>query len=259
MGYLPKKYNVFRFSIDMNLTVSMQSNIICWQGNVHCWITGKYGLNFEIQNLNLQSKAQSEKQIPTLRNVSFFWKSEKGFEKKLFTSTVFSQVHTHYQQKKRTLFHENSFVNPFLHSNQMTKKESNITQSILRTEFSEVKTLFRFSILIAKSNTLGTRVFSCMQREFSVLAEDQHIFGRGRKVSGTQGKNPKSGFQNLNPDFDVMLLLMSPSWLIFFPQHRAVRQLKSNTAQQLEVETKKMEERIRALKEQMFKEKEERE
>ena len=172
---------------------------------------------------------------------------------------MFSQVHTHYQQKKRTLFHENSFVNPFLHSNQMTKKESNITQSILRTEFSEVKTLFRFSILITKSNTLGTRVFSCMQREFSVLAEDQHIFGRGRKVSGTQGKNPKSGFQNLNPDFDVMLLLLSPSWLIFFPQHRAVRQLKSNTAQQLEVETKKMEERIRALKEQMFKEKEERE
>lgn len=188
----------------------------------------------------------------------FFWEIWERIWKKLFTSTVFSQVHTHYQQKKRTLFHENSFVNPFLHSNQMTKKESNITQSILRTEFSEVKTLFRFSILIAKSNTLGTRVFSCMQREFSVLAEDRHIFGRARKVSGTQGKNPKSGFQNLNPDFDVMLLL-SPSWLIFFPQHRAVRQLKSNTAQQLEVETKKMEERIRALKEQMFKEKEERE
>ena len=188
----------------------------------------------------------------------FFWEIWERIWKKLFTSTVFSQVHTHYQQKKRTLFHENSFVNPFLHSNQMTKKESNITQSILRTEFSEVKTLFRFSILIAKSNTLGTRVFSCMQREFSVWAEDRHIFGRARKVSGTQGKNPKSGFQNLNPDFDVMLLL-SPSWLIFFPQHRAVRQLKSNTAQQLEVETKKMEERIRALKEQMFKEKEERE
>lgn len=166
MVYLPKKYNVFRFSIDMNLTVAMQSNIICWQGNVHCWITGKYGLNFEIQNLNLQSKAQSEKQIPTLRNVSFSGKSEKGFEKKLFTSTVFSQVHTHYQQKKITLFHENSFVNPLLHSNQMIKKESNITQSILRTEFSEVKPLFRFSILIAKSNTLGTRVFSCMQRNF---------------------------------------------------------------------------------------------
>lgn len=98
-----------------------------------------------------------------------------------------------------------------------------------------------------------------MQQEFSVLAEDRRIFGCARKVSGTQGKNPKSGFQNLNPDFDVMLLLLSPSWLIFFPQHRAVRQLKSNTAQQLEVETKKMEERIRALKEQMFKEKEERE
>ena len=190
----------------------------------------------------------------------FFWEIwVRIWKKKLFTSTVFSQVHTHYQQKKRTLFHENSFVNPFLHSNQMTKKESNITQSILRTEFSEVKTLFRFSILIAKSNTLGTSVFSCMQQEFSVLAEDRRIFGCARKVSGTQGKNPKSGFQNLNPDFDVMLLLLSPSWLIFFPQHRAVRQLKSNTAQQLEVETKKMEERIRALKEQMFKEKEERE
>jgi len=65
-----KKYNIFRFSIDMNLTVSMQSNIICWQGNVHCWIIGKYGLNFEFQNLDLQSKAQSEKQISTLRNVS---------------------------------------------------------------------------------------------------------------------------------------------------------------------------------------------
>ena len=59
--------------------------------------------------------------------------------------------------------------------------------------------------------------------------------------------------------FDVTLLLLSPSWLIFLLQHRAVRQLKSNTAQQLEIETKKMEERIRALKEQMFKEKEERE
>ena len=96
-----KKCNIFRFSIDMNSTVSMQSNIICWQGNVHCWITGKYGLNFEIQNLGLQSKAQSEKQISTLRNVSLdflsflFGKSEKGFEKKMFTSTVFSQMHTH--------------------------------------------------------------------------------------------------------------------------------------------------------------------
>ena len=185
----------------------------------------------------------------------FFWEIWERIWKKLFTSTVFSQVHTHYQQKKRTLFHENSFVHPFLHSNQMTKKESNITQSILRTEFSEVKPLLRFSILIAKSNTLGTS----MQREFSVLAKDWHIFGRARKVSGTQGKNPKSGFQNLNPDFDVMLLLLSPLSLIFLHQHRAVRQLKSNTAQQLEVETKKMEERIRALKEQMFKEKEERE
>ena len=185
----------------------------------------------------------------------FLGNLRKDLKKKLFTSTVFSQVHTHYQQKKRTLFHENSFVNPFLHSNQMTKKESNITQSILRTEFSEVKPLLRFSILIAKSYTLGTS----MQREFSVLAKDWHIFGRARKVSGTQGKNPKSGFQNLNPDFDVMLLLLSPLSLIFLHQHRAVRQLKSNTAQQLEVETKKMEERIRALKEQMFKEKEERE
>ena len=101
----------------------------------------------------------------------------------------------------------------------MIEKESKITQSILRTEFSEVKPLFRFSIWL---------------------------------------QNQKSGFQNLNPGFDVTLLLL-PSWLIFLLQHRAVRQLKSNTAQQLEVETKKMEERIRALKEQMFKEKEERE
>lgn len=40
---------------------------------------------------------------------------------------------------------------------------------------------------------------------------------------------------------------------------KAVKQLRNNNAQQLENETKKMEERIRALKEQMFKEKEERE
>jgi len=39
---------------------------------------------------------------------------------------------------------------------------------------------------------------------------------------------------------------------------RAVKQLKTSNAQQLEIETKKMEDRIRALKEQMFKEKEER-
>lgn len=189
----------------------------------------------------------------------FFWEIwERIWKKTVYKHSVLTSAHTLSAEKKNTVSWE-QFLNPFLHSNQMTKKESNITQSILRTEFSEVKTLFRFSILIAKSNTLGTRVFSCMQREFSVLAEDRHIFGRARKVSGTQGKNPKSGFQNLNPDFDVMLLLLSPSWLIFFPQHRAVRQLKSNTAQQLEVETKKMEERIRALKEQMFKEKEERE
>ena len=223
-----KKCNIFRFSIDMNSTVSMQSNIICWQGNVHCWITGKYGLNFEIQNLDLQSiKAQSEKQISMLRNVSldslsflFFGKSEKGFEKKtVYKHSVLADVHT-LLAEKRALFYENSFVNPFLHSNQMIKKESSITQSILRTEFSAVKPLFWFSIRL---------------------------------------QNPKSGFQNQNLGFDVTSLLLSPSWLIFFLQHRAVRQLKSNTAQQLEVETKKMEERIRALKEQMFKEKEERE
>ena len=44
--------------------------------------------------------------------------------------------------------------------------------------------------------TLGTRDFSRVQREFSVLAEGRHIFGRrpnsetgnrARKVSGTQG------------------------------------------------------------------------
>ncbi|KAL9965600.1 hypothetical protein ACROYT_G029422 [Oculina patagonica] len=40
---------------------------------------------------------------------------------------------------------------------------------------------------------------------------------------------------------------------------KAVKQLKNSNAQQLEIETRKMEERIRALKEQMFKEKEERE
>ena len=99
-----KKYNIFRFSIDMNLTVSMQSNIICWQGNVHCWITGKYGLNFEIQNVNLQSKAQSEKQIPTLRNVSFFGKSEKGFEKKtVYKHSVLASAHTLSAEKKNTV------------------------------------------------------------------------------------------------------------------------------------------------------------
>lgn len=38
-----------------------------------------------------------------------------------------------------------------------------------------------------------------------------------------------------------------------------MKQLKNSNAQQLEIETLKMEERIRALKEQMFKEKEERE
>lgn len=40
---------------------------------------------------------------------------------------------------------------------------------------------------------------------------------------------------------------------------KAARQLRNSSAQQLEIETKKMEERIRALKEQMVKEKEERE
>ena len=102
-----KKYNKFRFSIDMNLTVSMQSIIVCWQRNVshcqqkqsysglrspefpvppddrtqptfemtpgfkpftemyNCWITGcvqlgNMDLDFEIQILDLQSKAQSE-------------------------------------------------------------------------------------------------------------------------------------------------------------------------------------------------------
>lgn len=40
---------------------------------------------------------------------------------------------------------------------------------------------------------------------------------------------------------------------------KAVKQLKNSNAQQLEIETKKMEDRIRALKEQMFREKEERE
>lgn len=40
---------------------------------------------------------------------------------------------------------------------------------------------------------------------------------------------------------------------------RATKQLKQTTAEQLEQETKRMEERIRALKHQMVKEKEERE
>jgi hypothetical protein len=40
---------------------------------------------------------------------------------------------------------------------------------------------------------------------------------------------------------------------------RAASKLKQNTAEQLEQETKRMEDRIRALKEQMVKEKEERE
>lgn len=40
---------------------------------------------------------------------------------------------------------------------------------------------------------------------------------------------------------------------------RAANKLKQNTAEQLELETKRMEGRIRALKEQMVKEKEERE
>ena len=67
----------------------------------------------------------------------------------------------------------NSFVNPVLHSNQMIKKESNITQSILRTEFSEVN-------------------------PFSDLALDCKI-------------QYLDNFQNLNPGFDVTVLLSLPS------------------------------------------------
>lgn len=170
---------------------------------------------------NLKNRFQCWEMGLWISFLSFFWEIwERIWKKKtVYKHSVLADAHT-LLAEKRTLFHENSFVNPFLHSNQRIKKESNITQSILRTEFSEVKPLFRFSIRL---------------------------------------QNPKSGFQNLNLGFDVTLLFLSPSWLIFLLQHRAVRQLKSNNAQQLEVETKKMEERIRALKEQMFKEKEERE
>jgi len=42
-------------------------------------------------------------------------------------------------------------------------------------------------------------------------------------------------------------------------EYRAVKQLRNSSSQQLEAETKKMEDRIRALKKQMFTEKEERE
>lgn len=189
-----------------------------------------YGLNFEIQNLDLQSiKAQSEKQISMLRNVSldslsflFFWEIWERIRKKktVYKHSVLADAHTLLAEKKSTVLWE-QFCKSFsaFQSNDKEGKQY-FTQSTLRTEFSEVKPLFRFSIRL---------------------------------------QNPKSGFQNQNPSFDVMLLLLSQSWLIFLLQPRAVRQLKSNTAQQLEVETKKMEERIRALKEQMFKEKEERE
>lgn len=109
-----KKCNIFRFSIVyMNSTVSMQSNIICWQGNVHCWITGKYGLNFEIQNLGLQSKAQSEKQISTLRNVSldfflsFFWEIwERIWKKTVYKHSVVAVAHPLLAEKKNTVLWE---------------------------------------------------------------------------------------------------------------------------------------------------------
>ena len=124
-------------------------------------------------------KAQSEKQISMLKNGSldflsflFLGTLRKDLKKKtVYKHSVLADAHT-LLAEKRTLFHENSFVNPFLHSNQRIKKESNITQSILRTEFSEVKPLFRFSIRL---------------------------------------QNPKSGFQNLNLGFDVTLLFLSPS------------------------------------------------
>lgn len=56
---------------------------------------------------------------------------------------------------------------------------------------------------------------------------------------------------------EVSSLIINCYWFFFYG--RAVKQLKNSNAQQLEIETLKMEERIRALKEQMFKEKEERE
>ena len=61
----------------------------------------------------------------------------------------------------------------------------------------------------AYSSTLGTRGFSRVRREFSVLAEGQQIFGRrpkpraatetgnrARKVSGTQGTAHQDGVEN---------------------------------------------------------------
>ena len=44
---------------------------------------------------------------------------------------------------------------------------------------------------MVKQCTLGTRGFSRVRWEFSVLAESRHILGgnRARKVSGTQGKH----------------------------------------------------------------------
>lgn len=172
---------------------------------------------------NLKNRFQRWEMCLWILSLSFFfWEIWERIRKKktVYKHSVLADAHTLLSEKKSTVLWE-QFCKSFsaFQSNDKEGKQY-FTQSTLRTEFSEVKPLFRFSIRL---------------------------------------QNPKSGFQNQNPSFDVMLLLLSQSWLIFLLQPRAVRQLKSNTAQQLEVETKKMEERIRALKEQMFKEKEERE
>lgn len=172
------------------------------------------------QRLNLKNRFQRWEMCLWIFFLPFFGKSEKGFEKKKTVYKQCSRTCTHIISRKKNTVSWEQFCKSFFTFQLNDKEGKQYYTSILRTKFSEVKPLFRFSIRL---------------------------------------QNPKSGFQNLNPGFDVTLLLLSPSWLIFLLQHRAVRQLKSNTAQQLEVETKKMEERIRALKEQMFKEKEERE
>ena len=72
-----------------------------------------YGLNFEIQNLDLQSiKAQSEKQISTLRNVSldslsflfFLGNLRKDSKKKtVYKHSVLADAHTLLAGKKSTV------------------------------------------------------------------------------------------------------------------------------------------------------------
>ena len=64
------------------------------------------------------------------------------------------------------------------------------SQEFVRLEFCQLQAL----------STLGTRGFSRVRREFSVLAEGRHIHykdltetgNRTRKVSGTQGKHSQT-------------------------------------------------------------------